>query len=344
MNSLRLNTDNNLFQNHHHLGGMEMPERSFQAGSNSYRFGFNSHEKSDEISGAGNHTTALFGEYDTRLVRRWNPDPKPSVGISDYSLFFNNPIWRNDILLDTPTTKQAALMSQNSYSKFDPNNPVQAKLKEMGWNRIEKIKTNLLGKSNKEVSLDDIGSATGYNMAMYSRSLNGKTEWVLANAGTNDLIDVGSDARNLTGSSDQYAFSVRFAKSLQNGMGGQEMTYVGHSLGGGSAAANSLATGNAAIIFNPAGVSWGTSMTNNLPKDKRNGQIRSFVVGGEAVDRSQRLVGSKANGQISYIHPHYGSISSGTALLLRFSTDVITSVQYHSIETVIKSLDKAGIK
>ena len=93
-----------------------------------------------------------------------------------------------------------------------------------------------MGKSNKEVSLDDIGSATGYNMAMYSRTLNGKTEWVLVNAGTNDLIDVGSDKRNLTGSSDQYTFSVRFAKSLQNGMGGQEMTYVGHLLGGALAA------------------------------------------------------------------------------------------------------------
>jgi hypothetical protein len=127
-------------------------------------------------------------------------------------------------------------------------------------------------------------------------------------------------------------------------MGGQEMTYVGHSLGGGLAAANSLATGNAAIAFNPAGVSLSTRLTNNLPSDNRNGQIRSFVVGGEAVDRSQRWVGSKANGQITYIHPQLGKIDNGTALMLRWSTDVMTSVQYHMMETVIKSLDKAGIE
>ncbi len=153
---------------------------------------------------------------------------------------------------------------------------------------------------------------------------------------------MGACIKNLTGNSDQYAFSVRFARSLQNGMGGQEMTYVGHSLGGGLAAANSLATGNAAIIFNPAGVSLFTRWSNNLPKDKRNGQIQSFVVGGEAVDRSQRWGGSKANGQITYIHPQLGRIDSGTALYLRWSTDIITSIKYHMMSTVQQSLDKAG--
>jgi len=129
-------------------------------------------------------------------------------------------------------------MADDSYKKFKDRD--QTELTRFGWNRVEKIETNLFGKSNQEVSLDDIGSATGYNMALYSRTLNGKTEWVLANVGTADLVDVSSDARNLTGSSNQYSFSVRFAKSLQNGMGGQEMTYVGHSLGGGLAAANGI--------------------------------------------------------------------------------------------------------
>ena len=324
--------------------GMQMPGRKFTQGDVSYRFGFNSHEKSNEISGDGNHTTALFGEYDTRLGKRWNQDPKPSDGVSPYSMYLNNPIWRNDILLDTPTVKQAALMADNSYSKFNPKNPVQAKLKEMGWDRIEKVKTNIFGQGSIEVSLDDIGTVTGYNMAMYSRTLNGKTEFVLANAGTADIVDVGSDINNLIGRSYQYAFSVKVARSLQNGLGGQEITFVGHSLGGSLAAANSLATGNAAITFNPAGVSWGTRMQNDLPSDKRNGQIKSFVVGGELIDKSQRWVGSKANGQITYISPQYGVINRTAALNLRMSTDIITSIQYHMMSTVIQSLDKAGIK
>lgn len=66
-----------------------------------YRFGLNGIEKLNEVSGVGNHYTALFGEYDSRLGRRWNLDPKPADGISQYSIFRNNPIWYSDILLDT---------------------------------------------------------------------------------------------------------------------------------------------------------------------------------------------------------------------------------------------------
>ena len=54
--------------NDYYPGSMVLPGRSYQTGSTFYRFGFNSHEKADEISGAGNHTTALYGEYDTCLL------------------------------------------------------------------------------------------------------------------------------------------------------------------------------------------------------------------------------------------------------------------------------------
>jgi hypothetical protein len=79
--------------------GMLMPGRSFSS-SNGYRYGFNTQEKTDEISGAGNHTTALFWEYDTRLGRRWNLDPKPQISISDYAVNGNSPIWITDPLGD----------------------------------------------------------------------------------------------------------------------------------------------------------------------------------------------------------------------------------------------------
>ena len=85
---------------HYYPFGMAMLSRKYEAVSG-YRYGFNTHEKSDEIAGAGNHTTAEFGEYDTRLGRRWNLDPKPAVGVSLYSVFLDNPILYNDIKLDT---------------------------------------------------------------------------------------------------------------------------------------------------------------------------------------------------------------------------------------------------
>ncbi len=81
--------------------GMQMPGRSYSSGNDSFRYSFNSQEKTDEIAGAGNHTTALFWEYDTRLGRRWNLDPKPNTSKSGYAAFANNPIFFVDVNGDT---------------------------------------------------------------------------------------------------------------------------------------------------------------------------------------------------------------------------------------------------
>ncbi len=58
-----------------------------------YRFGFNGQQKENNLKGIGNHNTAMFWEYDTRLGRRWNIDPVDQVSISNYSAFRNSPIW-----------------------------------------------------------------------------------------------------------------------------------------------------------------------------------------------------------------------------------------------------------
>lgn len=56
-----------------------------------YRYGFNGQEKDDEVSGAGNTNTAAYWEYDTRLGRRWNLDPKSVAFWSPYSVFYDMP-------------------------------------------------------------------------------------------------------------------------------------------------------------------------------------------------------------------------------------------------------------
>lgn len=60
----------------------------------SYRFGFNGQEKDDEVYGAtGSSYTAEFWQYDTRIARRWNPDPIVKHHESRYAAFANSPIW-----------------------------------------------------------------------------------------------------------------------------------------------------------------------------------------------------------------------------------------------------------
>ncbi|HYC29518.1 MAG TPA: hypothetical protein VEB42_11885 [Chitinophagaceae bacterium] len=69
-----------------------------KTGAGTYRYGFNGQEKSIEIKGEGNHNTAEYWEYDTRLGKRWNPDPVIKYHESPYAAFANNPIWFSDPL------------------------------------------------------------------------------------------------------------------------------------------------------------------------------------------------------------------------------------------------------
>ena len=78
---------------------MGMPGRKYTAGSE-YRYGFNGQERDGELN--ENIYAAEFWEYDSRIGRRWNLDPKPTIGFSDYCTFLGNPIWFNDIDGDTP--------------------------------------------------------------------------------------------------------------------------------------------------------------------------------------------------------------------------------------------------
>ncbi|SDF70720.1 RHS repeat-associated core domain-containing protein [Chitinophaga filiformis] len=68
--------------------GMLQPDRKWSLGG--YRYGFNGQEHSKEIG--YNNYTAQFWEYDSRIGRRWNLDPKPTMGVSPYAVFSNNPI------------------------------------------------------------------------------------------------------------------------------------------------------------------------------------------------------------------------------------------------------------
>ena len=65
-------------------------------------------ECDNELAGVGNFNKALYWEYDTRLGRRWNVDPKPNPFIGNYSTFFNNPILYSDLLDDSVKFKKPA--------------------------------------------------------------------------------------------------------------------------------------------------------------------------------------------------------------------------------------------
>lgn len=88
----------NLDVNYYPFGSL-LPNR--HGSTADYRYSMNGQEKVDEIAGEGNHTTAEYWEYDTRLGRRWNQDPRPNPSISNYACFANNPISNSDPKGDT---------------------------------------------------------------------------------------------------------------------------------------------------------------------------------------------------------------------------------------------------
>ena len=111
--------------------------RTYTIQTGSYRFGFNTQEKVDEVSGDGNHNTAMFWEYDTRLGRRWNVDPKGEdyPWQSPYSVFNNNPV---------------SFVDEEGLEGDDPN-PVVGKNKNTGKDvrqktDVSKLKLNLRAK------------------------------------------------------------------------------------------------------------------------------------------------------------------------------------------------------
>jgi hypothetical protein len=87
--------------------------------------------------------TAEFWEYDARLGRRWNVDPKPMASISVYVCFVNNPIWFNDIKGDSSVINSAGTVL------YADKNDMRVFMKE-------KDKMSLIGEIGKELDLSKV--------------------------------------------------------------------------------------------------------------------------------------------------------------------------------------------
>lgn len=193
-------------------GGMQMPGRTYT--SSSYRYGFNGQEKSAEIEPNGNSYTAEFWQYDAKIGRRWNLDPKPITGISQYSAFAGNPIWIRDPLGDTldiggnlsqsKTDLQSIVTKANqSFLKFDNNGRVN-----LDFGTLNKTQINSLLNADKGLSLLNnlVSSKKNYlfEASNYSflRSAGGNRVGIITRLNTTsqssimNLSDAGWDSQN----------------------------------------------------------------------------------------------------------------------------------------------------
>lgn len=150
---------------------------------------------------------------------------------------------------------------------------------------------------------DDGGS--GFNSAIYQRpNNNGGYDYMYVTQGT-DIFSTADWENNIEQGlgkpSKQYSISIENAKILAE-MAEEEgfnLTFSGHSLGGGMASANALATGYPAVTYNAAGLHPNIKEHYGLYKEA---DIQAYVVKGEILDVLNKGMGMVAEGNINEIN------------------------------------------
>jgi RHS repeat-associated protein len=225
--------------------GETMAEQRSSSGNFNNRWKFNGKEL-DEETGLY-YYGARFYNPSTSL---WlSVDPLAEKTMDAYGYCYQNPIKFIDPTGEEPTPYEAALMAAHVY-----DGKVQL---GGGW----KVSSMDVGLRSRDYNND----RTGFKSALYERTIDGVTEYVYATAGTytGSWKELKADAianagQALFGNSDQYDQSIDNAKIIAKNLGDKELTFTGHSLGGGLASANAIATDKNAYTFNAAGLSGAT--------------------------------------------------------------------------------------
>lgn len=190
---------------------------------------------------------------------------------------------------------------------------------------------------------------SSFNSALYKiDNGNGNVEYIYATEGTISLQDWRNNVQQATGSlSEQYALSVDNAIKLKKWAfdNGYSLSFTGHSLGGGLANANALATGLPATIFNPAGLHNNT--ISNLHLNINNSKnVNAYVVRGEPVDMLNTTFNTPIRGITNYIGSSEKSFLAtyGSSLLLQGNSlgllvSGIDAYNLHKMGNVLSNLN-----
>ncbi len=238
--------------------------------------------------------------YDPRISIWLSVDPlaEKMPSWSPYSFCFNNPMRFIDPDGKEPTPAEAARMAAHVYG--DKKNGILTG----GW----KVSSRDFGLTKKDLN----NTSTGLKSQIYERTVNGKTEYTYATAGTEaSWKDVGADVKQPLGLSKQYEKSADNAKTISKVLGETELTFTGHSLGGGEAALNALLTDRNAITFNAAGVSDITKVVEGNWKTpfKSEGNIEAYIMATDPLNALQDActIMPNVNGNRNYLVPTDGS-------------------------------------
>jgi len=242
--------------------------------------------------------------YDPRTSIWQSVDPLAAKmpAWSPYSMNYDNPVKFIDLNGEKPTPAEAARMAAHVYG--DKKNDILIG----GW----RVSSRDFG-----VKLQD---KTGLKSLVYERVVDGKvTEYCYATAGTEaNWKDVGADAKQPLGLSSQYHSAAENAKTISKALGGTELTFTGHSLGGGEAALEALVTDRSAITFNAAGVSDLTKFREGTWRTpfKSEDKIDAYIMKTDPLNNIQNnSILPHVNGNRHYVSPpDFNSVYNGHSM------------------------------
>lgn len=258
----------------------------------------------NEVLFTGRSYNSEVGLYDYR-ARMMNPnigrfvqvDPLLYVdGMNKYKYVRNKPTMLIDLFGQSPTTREAALMSSYMYN----SNNTQL---EGGWSP-----------SSRDFQIRYNDNFSGFESMVFERTIDGKKEYAYVFKGT-DMKSIKDWMNNISQGvglpSPQYRLAAENTKKildeLQNDCTKPELTCIGHSLGGGLASICSLNGNVQGITFNAAGVNRKTIKrygNNNLDNN-----ITAHIIKGEPLDIVNKKTTGAALGNRLYYEPKYEGIS-----------------------------------
>jgi len=242
--------------------------------------------------------------YDPRTSIWQSVDPLAAKmpAWSPYSMNYDNPVKFIDPNGEKPTPAEAARMAAHVYG--DKKDDILIG----GW----RVSSRDFG-----VKLQD---ETGLKSLVYERVVDGKvTEYCYATAGTEfNVLDIGADAVQPAGISAQYHSSAANAQKISDKLPGMELTFTGHSLGGGEAALNALVTDRSAITFNAAGVSDLTKFSEGTWRTpfKSEDNIDAYIMRTDPLNNIQNnSILPHVNGNRHYVSPpDWNSVYNGHSM------------------------------
>jgi len=235
----------------------------------------------DEYFDTETNTIYLRARYYNPALGRFSSEDPIRDGLNWYTYCESNPIIFIDPWGLAPTPEEALTMCEHIYRLYHEMDDIPELIG--GW--------TMVGNYAKGVETMVMG--------IYSRTVNGVTEYAIANKGTNFAVwnDIKNDIQGPLGFSKDMQESIEYAELYAGKYDGYELTFVGHSKGGAEAALNAVRTGKNAILFNPMSVMFSA---DGLEQKRKNykGNIVSYVVAGDPLNM---LFGEMPVGRTVYL-------------------------------------------